>query len=57
MIDREFYEKQLAKWKREEAESRALAAMATDQQARDFYIRQADRAAAYVSDYESDLAK
>jgi hypothetical protein len=57
MIDREFYEKQLAKWKREEAESRALAAMATDQQARAFYIRQADRAAAYVSDYESDLAK
>jgi hypothetical protein len=57
MIDREFYEKQLAKWKREEAESRHWASVSTDQDAVDFYTRQADRAAAYAADYEQDLAK
>jgi hypothetical protein len=57
MIDREFFEKQLAKYKGFEAEWRDLASKAAHEQERMFFLNQADRAAAYASDYEQDLAK
>lgn len=57
MIDREFYMQQLAKYREEWAAYSESAARATDEEGREFYQRQADRAAAYVADYEQDLAK
>jgi hypothetical protein len=57
MIDRDFYEKQLAKYRQDQATYQAMATMTTDAEAREFYQRQADRAAAYAADYEQDLAK
>lgn len=57
MIDREFYMQQLAKYKQSKEDFSILAANTTDPEARAFYQRQADRAAAYVADYEQDLAE
>jgi hypothetical protein len=55
MIDREWHQKQLDKWKRIETSYRELAQQYPKNA--DFFTKKADRAAAYVSDYESDLAK
>lgn len=57
MIDREFYMQQLAKYREEQERFQSLANGTTDEEAREFFQKAADRAGAYAADYEQDLAK
>jgi hypothetical protein len=56
-MDKQFFTAQLAKWKKDQESFQALADGCQNAGNKAFYQRQADRAAAYVADYEQDLAK